>query len=95
MVSLSRNVHRGPNHCPKMEAYRAASLFQPSNLVKAIERTMDPSLEPSYLYGSILALPHTMVARTIAVMGMDFVMIDALHTSVFSAQGQTIIRTID
>ena len=72
-----------------MEAYRAASLFQPSNLVKAIERTMDPSLEPSYLYGSILALPHTMVARTIAVMGMDFVMIDALHTLVLSAQGQS------
>ena len=89
MIYLSHNVYSVSSHCFKMEAYRAASLFQPSNLVKAIERTMDPSLEPSYLYGSILALPHTMVARTIAVMGMDFVMIDALHTLVLSARGQS------
>ena len=63
-----------------MESFRAASLFQPSNLVKAIEQTMDPSRGSSYLYGSILAFPHTMVARTIAVLGLDFVMVDALHT---------------
>ncbi|CAN9377784.1 unnamed protein product [Alternaria sp. RS040] len=42
---------------------------------------MDPFKAPSYLFGSIMAFPHTMVARTIAVLGMDFVMVDALHTS--------------
>jgi len=41
---------------------------------------MDPSAPPSYLFGSIMAFPHTMVARTIAVLGMDYVMVDALHT---------------
>lgn len=67
---------------PIMDFYRAPSLFQPSNLVEAMNKTMDPSIGPSYLYGSILAFPHTMVARTIAVLGMDFVMVDALHTYV-------------
>lgn len=64
-----------------MQSYRAASLFQPSNLAHALRQTMDPSTGPSYLYGSVMAFPHIMVARTIAVMGMDFVMVDALHTA--------------
>lgn len=41
---------------------------------------MSPYTSRSHLFGSIMAFPHTMVARTIAVLGMDFVMIDALHT---------------
>jgi 4-hydroxy-2-oxoheptanedioate aldolase len=45
-----------------------------------MRKTMLPSSPPSYLFGSIMAFPHTMVARTIAVLGMDFVMVDALHT---------------
>lgn len=63
-----------------MQSYRASSLFQPANLVRAIEQTMDPLKGLSHLYGSILAFPCTMVARTVAVMGVDFVMVDALHT---------------
>jgi 4-hydroxy-2-oxoheptanedioate aldolase len=63
-----------------MQHHRATSLFQPSNLAYAMRKTMDPSTPPSYLFGSIMAFPHTMVARTIAVLGMDYVMVDALHT---------------
>ncbi|PSN70279.1 macrophomate synthase [Corynespora cassiicola Philippines] len=63
-----------------MQQYRATSLFQPSNLAYAMRNTMDPSKGPSHLFGSIMAFPHTMVARTIAVLGMDYVMVDALHT---------------
>lgn len=62
-----------------MDNYRAASLFQPSNFAKAIKQTMNSAHGPSYLYGSALSFPHTTVARTLAVMGLDFVMVDALH----------------
>jgi 4-hydroxy-2-oxoheptanedioate aldolase len=63
-----------------MEQHRATTLFQPSDLAHAMRKTMLPSNPPSYLFGSIMAFPHTMVARTIAVLGMDYVMVDALHT---------------
>lgn len=63
-----------------MQPYRASSLFQPANLVRAIKQTMNPLTGASYLYGSALAFPCTIVALTIAVMGMDFVMVDALHS---------------
>lgn len=64
-----------------MEDYCAASLFQPSNLAKALEVTMDPSSGKStHLLGTILSIPHTITARTLAVLGYDFVMIDAQHT---------------
>jgi hypothetical protein len=66
-----------------MQDYRAASLFQPSNLAKAIEQTMDPSSGAApYLFGSIISIPHTIVARTVAVLGQDFIMVDAQHTYV-------------
>jgi 2-keto-3-deoxy-L-rhamnonate aldolase RhmA len=66
-----------------MEKFRALSLFQPHNLVKAIEETLDPKSDsPKHLYGSIMALPHTVTARSVAVLGFDFIMIDALHTCV-------------
>jgi 2-keto-3-deoxy-L-rhamnonate aldolase RhmA len=64
-----------------MDSYIADSLFQPSNLAQAIRDTMDPSSgEASYLFGSILSIPHYISARTLAVLGHDFVMIDAQHT---------------
>ncbi|KAF7125366.1 hypothetical protein CNMCM5793_001544 [Aspergillus hiratsukae] len=66
-----------------MEDYRAASLFQPSNLAKALEDTMDPSSgRPTHLMGTVVLIPHTISARTLAVLGYDFVMIDAQHTLV-------------
>ncbi|KAF2128276.1 HpcH/HpaI aldolase/citrate lyase family protein [Dothidotthia symphoricarpi CBS 119687] len=78
-----------------MESYRAHSLFQPSDLARAIRQTMDPTKPYSYLYGSIMAFPHTMVARTIAVTGMDFVMVDALHTPIDAENLVRIIHTIN
>lgn len=66
-----------------MQNLRAHSLFQPSNLAKAIADTMDEEGNTvSHLYGSIMALPHTVVARTSSVLGFDFIMLDALHTYV-------------
>lgn len=45
--------------------------------------TMDSSSGAApYLFGSVMAFPHSMVARTLAVLGLDFVMVDALHTYV-------------
>jgi 2-keto-3-deoxy-L-rhamnonate aldolase RhmA len=73
-----------------MEDYCAASLFQPSNLAKALEDTMDPSSgRPTHLMGTIVSIPHTISARTLAVLGYDFVMIDAQHTLVPSRTQQT------
>ena len=66
-----------------MKKFRALSLFQPSNLTKAIADTMDEEGNTiGHLYGSIMALPHTVVARTTSVLGFDFIMLDALHTYV-------------
>lgn len=66
-----------------MEDYRASSLFQPSNLAKALEDTMNSSSGgPTHLLGTIVSIPHTISARTLAVLGYDFVMIDAQHTFV-------------
>ncbi|KAJ6017542.1 hypothetical protein N7451_000921 [Penicillium sp. IBT 35674x] len=78
-----------------MEDYRAASLFQPSNLVKALEDTMDPSSgRSSHLMGSIIAIPHTISARTLAVLGYDFVMIDAQHTPIEAENLVRLIQTV-
>ncbi|KAE8385960.1 Pyruvate/Phosphoenolpyruvate kinase-like domain-containing protein [Aspergillus alliaceus] len=63
-----------------MENYCAESLFQPSNLVKALENTTRPP--PGYsihLMGTIVSIPHIVSARTVAVLGYDFV-VDAQHT---------------
>lgn len=66
-----------------MEKYRAHSLFQPSNLAKAVASTIDGEGDCiGHLYGSIMALPHTVVARTTSVLGFDFIFVDALHTYV-------------
>lgn len=66
-----------------MQSYRAHSLFQPSNLVASVSSTIDDTgVCIDHLYGSIMSFPHTVVARTVSVLGLDFVMIDALHTCV-------------
>jgi 2-keto-3-deoxy-L-rhamnonate aldolase RhmA len=36
----------------------------------------------THLMGTIVSIPHTISARTLAVLGYDFVMIDAQHTYV-------------
>ncbi|RHZ61121.1 hypothetical protein CDV55_107092 [Aspergillus turcosus] len=78
-----------------MEDYSAASLFQPSNLAKALEDTMDPSSgRPTHLMGTIVSIPHTISARTLAVLGYDFVMIDAQHTPIEAENLVRLIQTV-
>ncbi|KAJ5911068.1 HpcH/HpaI aldolase/citrate lyase family protein [Penicillium subrubescens] len=78
-----------------MERYRAASLFQPPSLVKALEDTM--KLGPghsTHLMGTIVSIPHTISARTLAVLGYDFVMIDAQHTPIEAENLVRLIQTV-
>ncbi|KAH8424792.1 HpcH/HpaI aldolase family protein [Aspergillus melleus] len=78
-----------------MENYRAASLFQPSNLVKALEDTMKPAPDhPTHLMGTIISIPHTISARTVAVLDYDFVMIDAQHTPIGAENLVCLIQTV-
>lgn len=64
-----------------MDRYRAHSLFQPSNLNAAIgaEGYEGPIKGPSHLFGAMLGIPHTQMARTVAVLGFDFIFVDTLH----------------
>ena len=57
-----------------MHRFRAQSLFQPHNFVGAI----GPK-GPTHLFGAVVAIPHTQAARTVAVLGFDFVWVDTLH----------------
>ncbi|KAJ6142207.1 hypothetical protein N7497_011306 [Penicillium chrysogenum] len=78
-----------------MERYCAPSLFQPPNLVKALEDTMKPGPGHSpHLLGTIVSIPHTISARTVAVLGYDFVMIDAQHTPIGAENLVQLIQTI-
>ncbi|GIK03903.1 hypothetical protein Aspvir_007978 [Aspergillus viridinutans] len=78
-----------------MEDYRAASLFQPSNLAKALEDTMDPSSgRPTHLMGTFVSVPHTISARTLAVLGYDCVLIDAQHTPIEAENLVRLIQTV-
>ncbi|KAL2830495.1 HpcH/HpaI aldolase/citrate lyase family protein [Aspergillus cavernicola] len=78
-----------------MKRYCAASLFQPPNLVKALENTMKPGPgHPTHLMGTIVSIPHTISARTVAVLGYDFVMIDAQHTPIGAENLVRLIQTI-
>ncbi|KAA8894296.1 HpcH/HpaI aldolase/citrate lyase family protein [Sphaerosporella brunnea] len=80
-----------------MQQHRALSLFQPSNLAKAIEGTLDPSsgVPISHLFGSVVALPHTTIARSVAVLGLDFVMIDALHSAINAENLIQLVQTVN
>lgn len=37
----------------------------------------------THLMGTIVSIPHTISARTVAVLGYDFMIIDAQHTYVY------------
>ncbi|KAF8586953.1 HpcH/HpaI aldolase/citrate lyase family protein [Ramaria rubella] len=79
-----------------MQHLQAGSLFQPSNLAKAIRSTLDPSSGgPSHLFGAAMFFPHTTIARTLAVLGFDFVMVDALHTAMNPENLVQIVQTIN
>jgi hypothetical protein len=66
-----------------MDRYRATSLFQPSNLNAALGITKnEPHQEiepPQHLFGTVLGIPHTQMARLVGVLGFDFVFVDTLH----------------
>ncbi|KAL2758486.1 hypothetical protein ACRALDRAFT_1080299 [Sodiomyces alcalophilus JCM 7366] len=80
-----------------MQRFQAETLFQPSNLVAAIQEAnqvdADGNLKP--LFGSIMAIPHQQMARTVAVLGLDFVMIDALHTPIGAENLYALIQTVN
>ncbi|ROT37637.1 HpcH/HpaI aldolase/citrate lyase family protein [Sodiomyces alkalinus F11] len=80
-----------------MQRFQAETLFQPSNLVAAIQEAnqVDSDGNRKPLFGSIMAFPHQKVARTVAVLGLDFVMIDALHTAIDAENLYALIQTIN
>jgi hypothetical protein len=76
----SFETHRW-NPSPNMDRFRALSLFQPSNLNGAIGAAdYEGSHErPERLFGAMLGIPHTQMARLVAVLGFDFIFVDTLH----------------
>lgn len=79
-----------------MQKYKAHSLFQPSNLSEALSATLNDSGRCiSHLYGLIISIPHTEMARLVAVLGYDFVVVDASHTAINPETLVQLIRTID
>lgn len=64
-----------------MDGFRAHSLFQPSDFAAAIGGRRDERDEsPAHVFGAVLGIPHTQLARVIAILGFDFIFVDALHT---------------
>ncbi|VUC27976.1 unnamed protein product [Clonostachys rosea] len=80
-----------------MERFRASSLFQPTNFVAAIESRNDVELDerPEHLFGAYLTIPHTQVARIMAVLGFDFIFVDTLHVPTDPEKLVDIIQTIN
>ncbi|KAJ5396200.1 uncharacterized protein N7487_010503 [Penicillium crustosum] len=70
-----------------MERFAAMSLFQPSNLRRAISESMDKTTKRMkyHLLGTMMGVPHTIMARNLGLLGFDFVFVDAQH-----AQGKTV-----
>ena len=65
-----------------MERFRALSLFQPSNLNAAVgadSNNTERDELPQHLFGAMLGIPHTQMARVVAVLGFDFIFVDTLH----------------
>lgn len=64
-----------------MDQYRASSLFQPTNFVAAIETRNDGRQDdrPKHLFGAAMMIPSTVIARAVAVLGFEFVFVDAQH----------------
>ncbi|PHH91867.1 hypothetical protein CDD83_9961 [Cordyceps sp. RAO-2017] len=80
-----------------MERFRAPSLFQPTNFVAAIESRNDGQQDdrPQHLFGALMTIPHTQVARTLAVLGFDFIFVDTLHAPTTAEKLVDIIHTIN
>ena len=66
-----------------MDRFRALSHFQPSNFNAAIgvgtNEPHDQADLPQHLFGAMLGIPHTQMARIVAVLGFDFIFVDTLH----------------
>lgn len=64
-----------------MERFAAMSLFQPSNLRRAISESMDKTTKRMkyHLLGTMMGVPHTIMARNLGLLGFDFVFVDAQH----------------
>jgi 2-keto-3-deoxy-L-rhamnonate aldolase RhmA len=75
-----------PTSPATMDRFRALSLFQPANLNAAIgAANNEPHGEierPQHMFGAMLGIPHTQMARLVAVLGFDFIFIDTLHVYV-------------
>ncbi|CAH0038207.1 unnamed protein product [Clonostachys solani] len=80
-----------------MDRFRASSLFQPTNFVAAIESQHNVELDerPEHLFGAYLTIPHTQVARIMAVLGFDFIFVDTLHVPTDPGKLVDIIQTIN
>lgn len=73
-----------------MEEYRAPTLYQPSDLVKALGAAQQGEFRGSrHMFGAALSIAHTDSAKCMAVLGLDFVFIDAQHTYVVFTLGST------
>ncbi|KAJ4165077.1 hypothetical protein LMH87_006724 [Akanthomyces muscarius] len=79
-----------------MQRYRASSLFQPSDFAAALGSGNDGSKEefPGTLIGVALLIPHTQIARNLAILGFDFIFVDTLHAPITTAQLVDIIHFI-
>ncbi|KAH7205197.1 macrophomate synthase [Fusarium oxysporum] len=80
-----------------MDRFRALSLFQPSNLNGAIGASNDegPTERPPHLFGAMLGIPHTQMARIVAVLGFDFIFVDTLHVPTNPETLVSLVQTIN
>jgi 4-hydroxy-2-oxoheptanedioate aldolase len=80
-----------------MDRFRALSLFQPSNLNGAIGAAdyEGDHARPQHIFGCMLGIPHTQMARLVAVLGFDFVFVDALHVPTNPETLVSLIQTIN
>ncbi|RGP69257.1 macrophomate synthase [Fusarium longipes] len=80
-----------------MDRFRALSLFQPSNLNGAIGagEYEGSHARPRHVFGCMLGIPHTQMARLVAVLGFDYVFVDALHVPTNPETLVSLIQTIN
>ncbi|OJJ30831.1 hypothetical protein ASPWEDRAFT_175935 [Aspergillus wentii DTO 134E9] len=80
-----------------MDRFQAMSLFQPSNLRRAISESMDKETKRInyHLLGTVLGVPHTTMARTLALLGFDFVIVDAQHEPLDAERMMQLIQTVN
>ncbi|KAM0541945.1 hypothetical protein ACHAPJ_013007 [Fusarium lateritium] len=78
-----------------MDRYRALSLFQPSNLNGAIGVGDGHGPTERHLFGAVLGIPHTQMARLVAVLGFDFIFVDCLHVPTNPETLVSLVQTIN